>query len=302
MKQQPHHFSLGRINVSLRSDCRSFVDEYRSLYESYRRDSAGDDAIEIRIEARHRYPWRRGPFLIHSDGAMGFEVRHRYEVLPHLEWIINWQIIKQRTDYVQLHASTLTSPTDLGGLPMGALLLPGDPGAGKTTLTAGLLTRGWSYLCDEFALIDPRTREAHPYPRALCIKQPSFAVIDGLGLPVCRKTPYHKPTKGRVAFLNPLDIRSDIVGAPSRIRWVVFPKYVVGATPALEPISRSQAAFELLRQCFNFKAYRGRALDILTDVVRDAACFHLTSGEIHATCDLIQNLVGKTRDAQRACA
>ena len=295
MRKSSHHFCIGRVNVSLRSDCRSFVDEYRSLYESYRRESVDGEVIEVRIEARHRYPWRRGPFLIHSEGEEGFEVRHRYEVLPHLEWIINWQIIKKRADYVQLHASTLTSPE-------GALLLPGDPGAGKTTLTAGLLTLGWSYLCDEFALIHPQTLEIHPYPRALCIKEPSFSVIDRLGLPLCRKTPYHKPTKGRVAFLNPLDVRPDIVGAPSPIRWVVFPNYVAGATPALEPISRSQAAFQLLRQCFNFKAYRGRALEILTDVVRDAECFHLTSGEIHATCDLIQNLVAGRRAALKCCA
>ena len=127
-------------------------------------------------------------------------------------------------------------------------------------------------------------------------------MIDRLGLRLCKKTPYHKPTKGRVAFLNPLDVRPDVVGAPSPVRWVVFPKYTAGATPALEPISKAQAVFDILRQCFNFKAYKARALDIVTGMVRDAACYRLTSGDIHVTCDLIQDLVGKTRAMRRACA
>ena len=31
--------------------------------------------------------------------------------------------------------------------------LMGDNGAGKSTLAAGLVARGWTYMCDEFALI-----------------------------------------------------------------------------------------------------------------------------------------------------
>lgn len=284
MQNRQHHYSVGAINVSLRSDCPSFVEEYASLYRAYARESAGDNPIDIRISSRHRFPWRRGPFVIHSEGEDGFEVARRFEVLPHLEWIINWQIIHRCSDFVQLHASTVTWEG-------GALLLPGQPGSGKSTLTAGLIARGWSYLCDEFGLIDPRTRRVEPFPRALCIKEPSFPVIDGLGLPLHRKTPYYKPTKGRVAFLNPLDVRADVVGAPSLVRWVAFPKYVAGADPALEPMTRAEAAYELSRQCFNFQRYKQRAVETLTAVVRGAECFRLTAGEIGATCDLMQDLV-----------
>ena len=295
MRNMYHHFSVGRISVSLRSECRSFIDEYTSLYRAYCRATPGDNAIKIEISAGHRFPWRRGPFVIHSDEADDFEVRRRHEVLPHLEWIINWQIIRQRAEYVQLHASTLTWND-------GAILLPGDPGSGKSTLAAGLLARGWSYLCDEFALIDPHTRRIEPFPRALCIKEPSFAVIDDLGIPLHRKTPYHKPTKGRVAFLNPLDVRPDVVGRASEVRWVVFPKYVANATPTLTPMPRSEAAYELVRQCFNFRDHTGNAVALLADVARFARCFRLTAGEINATCDLIQKLADGRTTEQRRCA
>ena len=191
MRMRRAHFAIGGIGVSLSSDCRSFVDEYLSFYAPYRRASAGGDSITVEIRAGRRFPWRRGPYLIRSEGADEFQVLRRREVLPHLEWIINWQIIQQRAEYVQLHAATLETEGR-------ALILPGNPGCGKSTLTAGLLARGFSYLCDEFALIHRETLTVHPFPRALCMKESSFPVVDRLGLPLRRKVPYRKPVKGRV--------------------------------------------------------------------------------------------------------
>jgi HprK-related kinase A len=198
--------------------------------------------------------------------------------------MISWQIIRQHHGFVQLHAAAL----EIDGQ---ALILPGDPGSGKSTLAAGLVARGWSYLCDEFALIEPETPAVHPFPRALCIKEPSFPVVDGLGLPLRRKTPYRKPTKGRVAFLNPLEVRPDVEGRPAPVRWVIFPKYIPGAEPTLKLMSRSQAAFDLSRQCFNFCECEARALAVLALVARGADCYRLTAGDIHDTCDLLESLL-----------
>jgi HprK-related kinase A len=283
MSNRQYHFSIGVIDVSLRSACDRFIQDYLSLYATYVCPTCGPDAVDVEIRARRRYPWARGPYTLRSIDAPDFQLLRHHEVLPHLEWYINWQIIQKRLEYVQLHASSL----ELDGQ---AMILPGDPGSGKSTLTAGLLTRGWSYLCDEFALVDPRTGTIHPYPRALCIKEPSFAVIRCLGLPLRRRTPYHKATKGPVAFLNPLDVSEDIVGRPSPVRWVVFPKYVPGAKAILQPIARSQAAYLLAKQCFNIRVDQQRTLRILAAIARGADCYQLTAGDIHATCDQVESL------------
>jgi HprK-related kinase A len=283
MIQQEHHFSIGVVDVTLRSECRRFLREYRSLYAPYSRSTCGPGAVELEIRSRRRYPWPRGPYTFRSSAAPDFQVQRRHEVLPHLEWYINWQIIHKRHEYVQLHASSL----ELDGQ---AMILPGDPGSGKTLLTAGLLTRGWSYLCDEFALLDPWTGTVHPYPRALCIKEPSFRVVRHLGLPLSCGTPYHKPTKGRVAFLNPLDADPDIVGRPSPVRWVVFPRYTPGAKPTLRRMARSHAVYLLARQCFNIRVDQSRGLASLSAVARSADCYELVSGDIDATCDLVESL------------
>ncbi len=279
------HFSIGTVNVSIRSDCRWHANAYLSLYERYRRDSLNGDVIEVDIKKKHnhRFAWRRGPFTIGSNGMQGFEVLHSRDILPHLEWHINLQVIRNRHEYVQIHAASL----EIDGK---GLILPGYPGSGKSTLCAGLLARDWSYFCDEFALIDPSTRMLHPFPRALCMKEASFPVVDRLGLHMSRKTPYQKAAKGRVAFLNPLDIRSDVVGRPCSVRWVVFPNYVANATPTLHPMTRSRAAYELARQCFNFRNDKANAMDVVADVVRGADCYQLVAGDIDSTCDLIESL------------
>lgn len=298
MTNRLHRFSIGVVNISLQSDCRSFVEEYLSLYAPYLRhriDPPNTDSIGVEIKAGHRFPWRRGPFTLRSDGVKDFSVKCRYEVLPHLEWYINWQIIHKRRDFLQLHASLLESDGR-------AMIFAGDPGSGKSTLAAGLLSRGWSYLCDEFALIDPETRLIHPYPRALCIKEGSFSVVDRLGLPLCRKTPYQKATKGRVAFLNPLDVRPDVVGKPSPVRWVIFASYVAAAPPTLQRMTRSEGVHELVRQCFNTGVFEAYAMHIISDVIRGAECFRLRGGGISETCQLLQRLVLTERTRRTQCA
>ena len=295
MLNPQHHFSIGVVDISLRSGCPSFLDEYLSLYQSYQRHSSGSSAIDVEIQTLRKYPWSRGPFRLCGSGVPDFDVSCRHEVLPHLEWFINWQIIQNRGEFVQLHASALEWEGQ-------ALILPGPPGSGKSTLTAGLLAQGWSYFCDEFALIDPATRLIHAYPRALCIKEASFPVVDRLGLPLCRKTPYQKATKGRVAFLNPLDVRPDVVGKPSPVRWVVFPKYIADQSPTLQPMTRSEAADELAQQCFNARVFEARAVSILADVIRGAECYRLQSGEIVETCALLQQLTQKQTARRTRCA
>ena len=134
------------------------------------------------------------------------------------------------------------------------------------------------------------------------MKEASFPVVDRLGLRMSRKTPYQKTAKGRVAFLNPLDVRADVVGKPSPVRWVVFPKYVPDAPPALQRMTRSDGAYELARQCFNARVFEARAVHILNNVIRGAECYRLRSGEISATCQLLEKLVGTERSRRAQCA
>jgi len=58
-----------------------------------------------------------------------------------------------------------------------AVVLPGDPGAGKSTLTAALMLSGWRLLSDEITLVDRDDGLLVGLARPVSLKNASIDVI-----------------------------------------------------------------------------------------------------------------------------
>jgi len=275
------HYRVGPVALTLRCGPTAVAARFHDYYRRYEVETAPRGAFQVEVIARRSRRTLRRHYHVLADGEPLFTTRREDQVLPHVEWAINNLVARYLPDYFSIHAAVVAW--------RGAgLVCPGEPGQGKSTLAAALLARGWSYLSDEFALIDPRTRCLVPYPKALCLKAGSFAALQALGLPLDLDRVYHKGAKGRVAVLDPLAIRPDIVPAPCPVRMIVFPRYGGGEPPALEPMPRAQAAFELARASFNFVRFRARGVDLLADVVRHARCYRLRTGDLTETGSLIE--------------
>jgi hypothetical protein len=232
-------------------------------------------AMEVRRAPRSR--WGVSRFLVFADGRTSGIPRRRNELLPLIEWGINGRLIATRDDFLQLHAASLVRDGK-------GLVLVGPSGVGKSTLAASLLARGWEYFCDEFALIEPRTLRLQPFPKAICIKAGAFRLLRERGLPFAGRCHYVKGLKGKVAYINPRDIRPSIVGEPAPIRCIVFPKFVPDAEAQLFPVSRARAAFFLISSALNARRFGGEAIAHLCAVARGAACFGLISGSLDESC------------------
>lgn len=281
---ETRYFKVGVITTALTTPCRDLMKRYTSLYRHWQVDTPREDAIHVHVEPRRRAPWRRKRYDVIVNDVIRFEPARRAEVLPYVEWAINWEVPKVYPRFLQFHASAMQFEGQ-------RVIFPAPSGHGKSTLTAGLLAHGWQYLCDEFALVDVETLELQPYPRAICIKKPSHAVIRGLGLSLHERQYHFKGSKGYVGYLDPRSAGDDAVGSPGPVRFVIFPKYVAGATPKLTPMSRADAAFAIHGVCFNLLASRAVALDVIVGMIRGAQCFQLVSGEINETCRLIESTV-----------
>jgi HprK-related kinase A len=275
------HFRLGEIGISLRSEPAGPREDFASLYRPFRLDHPGPGET-IRMEVRKAGRCSRR-FAIVGDGEPIGKTVARDEVMPYLEWGINWRVIARFPEFLQLHAASLAR--------MGqAVIFAGDSGRGKSTLSAALLARGWKYLSDEFALVQTETLRLHPFPKAVCLKEGAFDVVNQLDLSLWQRRYFIKALKGRVGYLCPHDVAPRPIADPSPIRFVVFPKYTEGAAPRLQPLSRAEAAFSLARSVMNRDAVGHCAVSILAEVVRNADCFVLESGPIAATCDLLDAL------------
>jgi hypothetical protein len=66
-------------------------------------------------------------------------------------------LIDARQDLLWMHAGVVASAGQ-------AIIVSGPSGQGKSTIVAELLARGWTYLSDEIAPIDPVTARVLPFP------------------------------------------------------------------------------------------------------------------------------------------
>ncbi len=277
------HYRIGPVPVSIHSDVPGALEAYHTLYRTYEVAAPFPESLRIEVVAKRSHRTGRRYYYIRGGGEEEFIVRRKDRILPHVEATINLLIARYLPDYLQIHASVVCRDG-------AAVVFPGKPGAGKTTLAAALLARGWSYATDEFALIEPRTRLLVPYPKALSIKDGSLAILTAMGLPIDAQRIYTTDKKGRIRCLDPLSVRPDAVAEECPVRMVVLPEFTPEGAPTIEPISRAQAVFEMTRCCFNFLKFRTRAVELLADVVRHARCYRMRTGDLTRSCELVETL------------
>ena len=278
-------YRIGEFDVSVRSDLRQALDDFAALYPGCGPTRArGDRVIRMEVRKNRRALPGSKRYSIYGDGERIGRVRRAREVLPQLEWGINWRLIQTRPEYLQVHAATLARAGR-------GVVLAGTSGSGKSTLAAGLLSRGWAYFSDEFALIDPHRLQLHPFPKAVCIKAGSFDVVRHLKLRLSGNRHYAKAIKGEVGYISPSAIAGRAAAQPCPIHLVLFPRYTGDSEPRLFPVSRARAAFALAGQALNRNVFGHRAMEMLKTVVEGAQCFGLEAGPIDETCDLVESLL-----------
>ena len=141
------------------------------------------------------------------------------------------------------------------GIGGSALLLPGAPGAGKSTLVAALLRAGAEYASDEFAVLDT-CGQVWPYARWLALR-------DGDGV---RRIPAASLT-------------SRMVSGPLPVRTIVFTAYRAGSTFAARPLPVPECVLRLLAHCPGARARPEATLRALRAAAEGAAAVQGVRGE-----------------------
>lgn len=224
----------------------------------------------------HRWSLSAGAEVLLRTADLGLAVAH-------LLWTLNRQAVACSPRHVRVHAAAAEHHG-------AAILLPGAPGAGKTTLVAGLVARGLGYLGDEVAAIDPRTLCVRAYPKPLTVKAGSQALLAHLEPPdaLAELVPgtWH---------VDPRRIRHDAVGSAAPARWVIAPEYRRGAATELVPITAGEAVVLLARHAFELPDLGRHGLAALAAVAMGSSCHRLVMGDLDAASDLVQGLLERPR-------
>ncbi|MDD5297812.1 MAG: HprK-related kinase A [Rhodocyclaceae bacterium] len=220
-----------------------------------------------------------------ANGHLPFKPMPTCQALPLLEWGLNWCVSNKVFDRLVIHSAVL----ERKGL---ALLLPGSPGAGKSTLCAALAYSGWRLLSDELTLADLGVPRVYPLPRPISLKNRSIGILKEYAPGAVCSEPVHDTSKGSVALMRaPADSVARAL-EPALPRWVVFPRYVAGASSDLRPLSRGIAFMRLAEQGFNYGLLGRAGFDALSDLVDGCDCHEFRYSRLEEAVALLGALDG----------
>jgi hypothetical protein len=232
--------------------------------------------------------WIRPQANFLLDGETPFKPLPADQALPMFEWGLNYAIAAQAHQYLVVHAAAI----ERGG---SVAIMPGAPGAGKSTLTAALVQRGgWRLLSDELALIRPSDRHVVPLARPINLKNNSIGLMRAYAPEAIFSAETHNTAKGTVALMRaPSDsIARSQESAP--IGWIVFPRWQADEPSQLKPWSKAAGLMEIAHNAMNYNLHGAAGFDLLADIFETSGCYRFTYSRlddaIAAFADLADNL------------
>lgn len=210
--------------------------------------------------------WLRPQINFWYDDHSPFKPLPANHAFALLEWGLNWCVAGHAHHYLMLHAAVL----EKNGR---AVVLPGDPGAGKSTLTAALMLSGWRLLSDEITLVDRDDGQLVGLARPVSLKNASIDVIQRAFPDAVIGAPAYDTHKGTVAHVKPSADSVARVGEKARPAWIVFPRWREGSTAQLSPHSRADALLHTASHAFNYSVLGGLGFE-LNAALMDACTCH----------------------------
>jgi HprK-related kinase A len=250
---------VGPASFRIGSQWEAPLAEMRRLYQDYPQEGVPD--FTVRLEATSFL--RR--FIRPSVAINGDYMLPDAAPLPLAQGLLaaemgmNLQMALGWRRQLILHASAVEKDGK-------ALIMTGASGSGKSTLSAMLGQNGWRFLGDEFALIDPVSGEAVPYPRMISLKNQAIAAmqeqaIGGRFGRLMQGTP-----KGDIRHLVPPTQAITRMDERAKPALLLFPRF--GYAPAIRDVSPSEVFMRLTQASTNYVALGEAGFQALTRFVQ----------------------------------
>lgn len=273
------------FTVRVRSGLSSVIEHLKFFYRTYP-SGPSDGFVDFDIciapgRGTRRLVRRQARFVV--DGEDPFLPLPIDQAAPLLEWGLNWTIASRPLGFLVMHAAVLARDHR-------AVVLPGFPGAGKSTLCASLAwLHGWRLLSDELAILDPVDGMLVPNPRPISLKNESISIV--ASFPGVEIGPSYLDTRKGTISLASIPPAS-IAAAEERAQceWMVFPTFTPGAAPSLEEITRAESFALISEQSFNRERMGETGFLALCAMLDRARCFRIEYGSTDDGLDLMERI------------
>lgn len=278
---------IAPFTVRLRSPFAAVQQHLDRFYAHVPRGGTGDfvdfDVQVLPAPGLRRFWHPQARFLL--DGEEPFFPLPADQAAPLFEWGMNWCVAQRPLGLLVMHAAVVAQGE-------AALMMPGFPGAGKSTLCSSLVhLAGWRLLSDELAILDPASGTLLPHPRPISLKNASIPIVRNftgaqLG-PV-----YLDTRKGDITHAACPPASQRQADVPARVRWVVFPRFEAGAAPRCEELSRAESFVLISEQSFNNERMGEVGFDALCALLTGATCFEMVYGSTDDALALVRQITG----------
>ena len=280
--------SLYPFVVRIQSDVPALADDILSVYGDFPCLPPGgfaDFHIQILLGIGWER-WIRPTAYFYFDGRPVFTPLPAYQALAMLEWGLNWCIAAHSHHYLICHAAAI----ERDGL---AAILPAPPGAGKSTLCAALVNRGWRLLSDELALFDMKREEVVGMARPINLKNESIEIVQAFAPDITMSRAVPNTSKGSVALMRPPRDSVVRVAEAAEPAWVITPRFEPGANAALLPADKSASFMLLAEQSFNYEMHGVDGFTHLAEVIDHCHCYQFTYSNLDEAVMVFDSLVGR---------
>lgn len=279
--------SIDPFVVRLKSAIPAVQSSISTLYQDYvffnqNADIFADFSISIeQVGGLRRF--FRPQVQFRFDGKMPFKPLPYSQAYPFFEWGLNWCIANHCFRYLILHAAVVEKNGH-------AVIMPGQPGAGKSTLCAALIGHGWRLLSDEMAIIDLNSPELIPIVRPVSLKNESIPIIKAFVPDAVMGESFRDTAKGTVAHMKPPVASIQNAKLRTKGRWIVFPQFRKDLPLSQQSISGAKAVLDLANNAFNYNVLGVCGFEKLCDLVQGCDCYRLEYGRLHDALDFFDTL------------
>jgi len=283
-----HHeglrFRVGPYVYSLESRFASTRRGLQTLYSDFPlADPSGFADYHIALKPSNWIQRLRRKTCFYLDDQQPFGSLQNRHAYAFLEWGMNWCISVCANEYLKLHSAVVAK----NGV---ALIMPGLPGAGKSTLCAVLALNGWRVLSDEHAMIHLGTANVEPLYRPVSLKNESIDIVRDYHPGVVMGPTTEETHKGVVAHMKADMHPESHKQGPVPARLMVFPQYHYGEKTQLRERTRAECFMFAAHHSFNYGILSETGFDTMTALMDAVQCYELRYSNLDEALRAIEDL------------
>jgi len=229
----------------------------------------------------------RPQVLFEFDGYVPFKPLPFTQAFALLEWGLNWCVHRHLHRQLIIHAAVVERHGR-------AIILSGAPGAGKSTLCAALVNRGWRLLSDELALVSLKDLSLAPLPRPVSLKENSIEIIRAFAPDTFIGRECVDTNKGRVAHMRPPRDSVARAGEMADPAWVLFPRYTAKTPVRHTEVTRGRAAMRLAGHSFNYNTLGLSGFQTLCDLAERCQAAEFEYSDLDEAVSFLGDMAGES--------